>query len=267
MYINKHIIQYLEMRQRVHYSRVYQDYSKRRSTIAGIKINNYLDSQLETITQWSHNKLILLLGCGSYKPFFFTKYDSHVIGLDISFEMLGIFSRKYPGTPIVQASAYALPFKDQAIRSVLARGSLHHLPALLNALTELRRTLVAGGTVVFLEPFDDWIVWRTIRKIIYSISNSLDSQSEQTLRHNYLITLLAASGLELVAHKSSGLCTFLFLRNDDISFISKIGTSQHMFPVIFWLCIKLDTMFEILFSKMTWLFPELVGLIIKPLSK
>lgn len=257
------VIRSLEWRQRNHYARVSHQYSSRRATVSGVQINRYLDRKIAAIANWRDVNIVLLLGCGSYKIVGVNENKSKIIALDISIDMLRIFSRDYPDTPVVQASGFALPFRDQSLPYIVARGSLHHMPELLSALREIRRSLGLGGRLVFLEPFDDWIVWRAIRGVVYAVSTSLDAQSEKTLRRQELLRLLHIAELELEASQSSGLFTFLFLRNDDISLIARMFTSKKVFPIIFRIAQHIDRIVERIFEKSSWIFPEVIGVVVR----
>ena len=253
----------LETRQRDHYARVSATYSRRRASISGVRINDYIDSKIEKMAQWSADKPVLLLGCGSHKPGFISRKNLKFIGLDLSIDMLRIFSEKYTNSVLIQASAFSLPFKDESISFVVARGSLHHLPILNKAFGQLKKIMEPKGLILFLEPFDDWIVWRTIRKVVYLLSNSLDYQSERTLRMEELKNIVNNNDCEIEFVESSGLFTFLFLRNDDISYVSRIFTTSLLFPIVFSFAKMIDAILDMYFIKTTWVFPELLGRIKK----
>jgi SAM-dependent methyltransferase len=80
-------------------------------------------------------------GAGSYEP-----ADRSVVAVEPSPEMI---RQRPPGrTPVVQASATALPFRDDAFDAALAVLTVHHWPDRPRGLAELRR--VARQRVVIL---------------------------------------------------------------------------------------------------------------------
>jgi SAM-dependent methyltransferase len=75
--------------------------------------------------------------------------DVLVMGADLSAGMLGN-ARAAGAWPLVQADATRLPYADDSLDLVVARGVLHHLPDVVAALREWRRVLVPGGAVVLV---------------------------------------------------------------------------------------------------------------------
>ena len=78
----------------------------------------------------------------------------HAVATDISPGML----RRLSGTAselglqveTVEADAEALPFPDASFELVMGHAVLHHLPDLDRAMSEFRRVLAPGGTMVFM---------------------------------------------------------------------------------------------------------------------
>ncbi len=70
-----------------------------------------------------------------------------VIGVDLSAGMLGN-ARAAGAWPLVRADGGRLPIADRSVDVVVGRGVLHHLPEVASSLTEWRRVLRPGGTVV-----------------------------------------------------------------------------------------------------------------------
>jgi ubiquinone/menaquinone biosynthesis C-methylase UbiE len=72
-----------------------------------------------------------------------------VVGVDLSEGMLGR-ARVAGAWPLAQADGLRLPVASGAVDLVVARGVLHHVPAVSAALAEWRRVLRPGGAVVLL---------------------------------------------------------------------------------------------------------------------
>jgi SAM-dependent methyltransferase len=72
-----------------------------------------------------------------------------VVGLDLSFPMLGRFVEKAGGpVPVVQADATRLPFRDRSFGGAFAVHVLHLIPAWETAVRELVRVVEPGGVVL-----------------------------------------------------------------------------------------------------------------------
>lgn len=260
--MNNHI--YIENRQRQHYAKVASTYTRSRASDSAKALQEYIDSFIPYKNFVNDTSTVLLLGCGSHLPVFAKHSTAFVVGLDLSFEMLQSLNSQHPQLPLVQGSGFSLPFQSQSIHLIVARGSLHHMPELSRIASQISHSLVVAGILLFLEPFNDWIVWRTIRSIIYSKSSQLDQFSEEALRYNSLNSALTANRLSILSMNTTGLATFLFLRNSDISLLARFLTSQ---PIIFAIAFSftkfLDYIFHRLFSDHLWFFPELVGIVKK----
>jgi SAM-dependent methyltransferase len=92
-------------------------------------------------------------GTGSYEP-----ADRRVIAVDLSMEM--VRQRKPGSAPIALGDATRLPFRTNAFDAALATFTVHHWPAPLTGLTEMRR--VSSRRVVVLTHFipeeDFWLI-------------------------------------------------------------------------------------------------------------
>jgi ubiquinone/menaquinone biosynthesis C-methylase UbiE len=89
-------------------------------------------------TGWVHE---VLRGQGSRRQ---------LIGLDISRGMLRHARRKQ--MRVLCGDAVQLPFADQSFDGVLAKGVLHHIPAMAAAVAEIARVLKPGGVATLAEP-------------------------------------------------------------------------------------------------------------------
>lgn len=250
----------IENRQRQHYSRVASTYSRARASNAAKIIHNYIDSFIPYTKYATETSTVLLLGCGSYLPDFTRQSSAFVVGLDLSMEMLQILNRQHPHLPLIQGSGFSLPFQSQSIHMIVARGSLHHMPELSRVTTQISNSLVTDGILIFLEPFSDWIVWRVLRSIVYSQSSQLDQLSEEAMRYEILKLSLEMNHISIISMRPTGLATFLFLRNSDISPLSKLFISNNIFRISFYVFRFLDRILEVIFSRYLWIFPELIGI-------
>lgn len=91
-------------------------------------------------------------GTGSYEP-----EDRTVVAVEPSQTMIA--QRPEGSAPVVQASAVALPFRDDAFDAALAILTVHHWPDRRRGLAELRRVAREGAAVVTWDPesADFWV--------------------------------------------------------------------------------------------------------------
>jgi ubiquinone/menaquinone biosynthesis C-methylase UbiE len=73
-----------------------------------------------------------------------------LVGIDISAGMLRHAQGKQ--LPVVRGDAQQLPFEDGCFDGVLAKGILHHIPDMEEAIAEVRRVLKPGGIAVMTDP-------------------------------------------------------------------------------------------------------------------
>jgi SAM-dependent methyltransferase len=96
---------------------------------------------------WKGTERVLDLGCGygAYLPALRTRANV-VVGTDLSLGML----REAAGArvPLVNADVVALPFDSAAFDVALAAHMLYHVPDVAGAISELRRVLMPGGSVM-----------------------------------------------------------------------------------------------------------------------
>lgn len=94
------------------------------------------------------SKQCLDIGCGSSRIFSGLSADS--IGLDIQMNKLR-YARRYQRR-LVNASAFALPFRDGAFEQVLCSEVIEHLEASEQPFREMNRVLKMGGRLVLGTP-------------------------------------------------------------------------------------------------------------------
>lgn len=96
--------------------------------------------------------MVLDVGCGTgvLFPMLLEKVGQarHIVGLDISSEMLR--QAKAKGYPVecVQGDAQSLPLQDETFDWVICNAVFPHFPDKLRALREIRRVLKDGGRLV-----------------------------------------------------------------------------------------------------------------------
>lgn len=75
----------------------------------------------------------------------------HLLICDLSFSMLQTAQEKGIKN-LVQASATALPFKNETFDRIMVIDALHHMPEQKNTVGEMLRTLKADGRMLIEEP-------------------------------------------------------------------------------------------------------------------
>ncbi len=92
-------------------------------------------------------KRVLDLACGSARyARLLRARGAHVVGLDLSFEML---ERAEGGIPRVQGELCALPLAESSADGIVCGLAVGHVRNLVTALREMARVLKPGGTLVY----------------------------------------------------------------------------------------------------------------------
>jgi SAM-dependent methyltransferase len=97
------------------------------------------------------DEAVLDIGCGNgmyVAVLAQRRHEGFVTGVDLSRGMLAAAARVAPGTPLAQADAQHLPFRDTSFDIVLAMHMLYHVPDRALALREVRRVLTPGGVAL-----------------------------------------------------------------------------------------------------------------------
>jgi len=93
---------------------------------------------------------VLDLGCGPGRGLTaISRAGAGVIGLDYSADML---HGAQEISPVVRASALALPFSAGSFDAILCTNSFHHYAEPLSTLREIRRVLKPGGRIALVDP-------------------------------------------------------------------------------------------------------------------
>jgi ubiquinone/menaquinone biosynthesis C-methylase UbiE len=86
-----------------------------------------------------------------------------VVGMDFNYPKLR-FLRRYE-IPLVQGSAFALPFKDDSFDCVMSSQVIEHIRYDESIFSEMHRVLRTGGTLILGTPDYATIGWRIIEPI------------------------------------------------------------------------------------------------------
>jgi dolichol-phosphate mannosyltransferase len=99
---------------------------------------------------------VLDVGCGSSR--IISALPPGSVAVDVLLRKLR-YARRY-GVPLVQASAFALPFRDASFPCVLCSQVIEHVPKESPILSELVRVLAPGGRLVLGTP--DYANWEWV---------------------------------------------------------------------------------------------------------
>ena len=103
---------------------------------------------------------VLDAGCGSS---LIVQSLNNAIGMDYKYAKLR-FLRRYK-IPLVNASAFALPFKEGSFDCVISSQVIEHIAFDESLFSEMRRVLRTGGTLILGTPDYATIGWRIIEPI------------------------------------------------------------------------------------------------------
>jgi ubiquinone/menaquinone biosynthesis C-methylase UbiE len=159
-------------------------------------------------------------GCGTgiLLPDLTRRCDA-VYAVDLSPDMLAQARSRADGRASMkelrEGDLESLPFPDGFFRTVICRGSLHHVPSREKAFAEAWRVLAPGGVLALTEPSDDFLPVRWARKALYRFSSRFDEHDRAFTRRD-VESLLKASGLELVAFRRFGYLSYLICGFPDV---------------------------------------------------
>lgn len=147
---------------------------------------------------------------------------AEVSAVDLSPDMLAQARQRAPGADLREGDLEALPFPAGHFRTVICRGSLHHVPSRRKAFEEAYRVLRPGGLFALTEPSDDFAPVRWSRALLYRFSSHFDIHDRAFTRRE-VEELLAAAGFELLEFRRFGYLSYLICGFPDV------------LPVILWL--------------------------------
>ena len=151
---------------------------------------------------------VLDAGCGSSLNM---QSLNNAIGMDSSFAKLR-YLRRYE-IPLVNGSAVAMPFKDDSFDCVIGLDVIDHIGWDESRLSEMRRVLRTGGTLILGAPDHATIGWRAVESINrflrrgkYQDENiALDQLREILARRGILIEEAAhIAGIEMILRCRNG---------------------------------------------------------------
>jgi len=120
------------------------------------------------VTRWARGAhCVLDVGCGSSID---TQSLNYAIGLDMSFEKMR-YMRRY-AIPVLQGSAFALPFRDQCFDCVVCSEVIEHVAFDNGLFQELNRVLIPGGRLVIGTPDYARVEWRVIETLYRALAPS-----------------------------------------------------------------------------------------------
>ena len=134
---------------------------------------------------------------------YYEKYSKPVI-VDYSLKTLQknykFLKKKFPGTELVAANAYFLPFKENVFSGSLMVRVLHHIENQEECFTEIRRVLKNNGT--HIQEYANKVHIKAILRALLSLDFSLFNKEpyQQPDKHNYEGTTKGSKVLFLNYH-------------------------------------------------------------------
>lgn len=138
----------------------------------------------------TNSQLTLDIGCGSSR---ILGAREQRIGLDIKLNKLR-YARKY-GKPLVNASIFNLPFKDNSFDCIICSEVIEHIPKGTQPFREITRVMKNGGRLIIGTPdYSKW-QWRFIERL-YELILSGGYAEEHITQYNQkgLVHLLEQQG-------------------------------------------------------------------------
>ncbi len=140
---------------------------------------------------------------------------AHRVGVELSAGMLACAGDPEDVT-LVCGDATSLPLGTGTFDVVVLHGGVHHVPDRARLCSEIHRMLRPGGRVAFLEPLDDFFLWRILRAVIYRLSPLLNAGVEMPLRRLETMRALADAGFSGATAHPCGYIAFALFGNTDV---------------------------------------------------
>ena len=147
---------------------------------------------------------------------------STALGLDVSRHMLRKAVRNLPQASFCQTNVLELPLAAGSVSILMVIGGIHHVRHLETFLAECFRVLEPDGVLVFSEPLNDWVLWRSLRSIVYRLSPFLE-KDEWPLRKKAFVQKAQSAGLRLEAWTEWGFAGHALTMESDILFFTRFA--------------------------------------------
>ncbi|PZD71020.1 Demethylmenaquinone methyltransferase [Acaryochloris thomasi RCC1774] len=154
---------------------------------------------LQACAKISSSANVLDVGCGTgeFEQRLVKEHpDQHVVGVDLSENMLEIAQKKFSSHSNVQfqhASVLALPFPKQTFDVVVSANAFHYFDQPLAALAEVKRVLKPQGQLIIL----DWCRDFLLCKVCDAVLKIFDSAHQQCYTQAEFHQLLASAQFEI----------------------------------------------------------------------
>jgi len=211
--------------QQAHYDKIANAYIENLSYPHTQEYMRYLDNAWLSIINNERLKTIAEICCGRGESFQLLKNKVGCgVGVDVSVAMLesALKEHKEPHLFFLQGDATMLPLASNSFESVFIRGGIHHVNNREALFSEIYRILKPEGRFYFIEPVDDFILWRWIRKIIYRISPALDHKTESPLLYKETLSQLEKAGFKLPYWKTFGFFGCALFMNSDVLIFNRV---------------------------------------------
>ena len=202
--------------------------------VACLDTRRNLESRKKRLDRFriSPNSKVLDLGCadGLNTSILLERGVKKIIGIDISRDLIKLARKNNPQAKFYVGSAEALPFKANQFDVVLVDSVFHHLLKYDKPIKEIKRVLVKGGKLCFIEPDDslprrlmDFLCTYEISKYLPILNKRRKTYlEEKDLMNHWLRT----QGQFLDILKEYGFVK-LFLRKDFLSIIGKYKIREY----------------------------------------
>ena len=136
---------------------------------------------------------VLHIGCGSGP---IVQSLNNAVGMDYNYAKLRFLRRL--GIPLVNATAFALPFKDSSFDCVISSQVIEHIRYDESIFSEMHRVLRRGGTLILGTPDYSTMGWRVVEPI-YDLLTPGGYQGENLTHYTLerLRDILAGYGMRI----------------------------------------------------------------------
>lgn len=162
-------------------------------------------------------KKILDYGCGTclFYSGLKERFNGEYTGIDLSEEMLNVARERYGNVNLICGDCEDMPIKDESFDLVIGRGILHHLPNPMKGVSEIKRVLKKGGSVVICDTTQNPIL-ALLRKI--SKKTGHFSKTHKAFRKKELESFFRKADLKITCVVPWGFIAYPFAFPDIIEF-------------------------------------------------